>query len=371
MAERLQLLGAVEHEDVKHPGRLGRRHRGPDIYACRQRQCNVAAAAWSATTRVRPPAERTRLAGVAGLGGLPNGAPDGVGLRVAGDEEEHAPARSRAPAATSSRARRRARASASAGSARRSRSSRVGCPGKSEATWPSGPIPSRTRSRVAPASASSYSAAAASAPSSPRIRCASRGCRREVVEQLLAGEEVVRALVVRRDAALVAPPERGAAPVGLALGGELVGAARRLTAGEHDRLPGASRRDELVRDDRGGFLAHPPPARARRRGASRVALRQLLRPLHRGLDRVQERGPHACPLELADRPDRRPARRGDLLAQLDRVHASRRAAGARCRASSGRRVASRSRARARAGCRPRSSPRRAGRSTRGRSRRRP
>ncbi len=38
-----------------------------------------------------------------------------------------------------------------------------------------------------------------------------------------------------------------------------------------------------------------------------LAGRQLARAHHRGLDGVQERGPHACDLELADRRDRRAA----------------------------------------------------------------
>src|ERR1700761_2289769 len=51
------------------------------------------------------------------------------------------------------------------------------------------------------------------------------------------------------------------------------------------------------------------------------AIRELACPVHRGLNRVQERGADAGLLELADRGDRRAARRGDRLAQLDRVHA--------------------------------------------------
>src|SRR5919197_3055768 len=57
---------------------------------------------------------------------------------------------------------------------------------------------------------------------------------REPVEERLAGQPVVRALVVRRHAALVAPPGPCAAPVGLAERGELVRAARGRAAGERD-----------------------------------------------------------------------------------------------------------------------------------------
>ena len=73
--------------------------------------------------------------------------------------------------------------------------------------WPSGPRPSRSRSSSTPSSAASSSSAASAGSSSPRIRCTSRGCRLEPVEQRLLREPVVRALVVRRHAALVAPPE--------------------------------------------------------------------------------------------------------------------------------------------------------------------
>ena len=68
----------------------------------------------------------------------------------------------------------------------------------------------------------SYSAAAASPPSSPRMRCTSAGSALEPVEKRLAGEQVVRALVVRRHAALVAPPEPRPAPVRLERRGVLV-----------------------------------------------------------------------------------------------------------------------------------------------------
>src|SRR6202167_1855978 len=66
-----------------------------------------------------------------------------------------------------------------------------------------------------------------------------------------------------------------------------------------------------------------PTARA---GSSRtwscgslIAAGELFASLHRGIDRGHEFGSHPCLLELPDRADRRPARRGDHLAQLDRV----------------------------------------------------
>ena len=49
--------------------------------------------------------------------------------------------------------------------------------------------------------------------------------------------------------------------------------------------------------------------------------RQLARAVHRRLDRVEESGADAGLLELADGGDRRSARRGHRLAQLDGVHA--------------------------------------------------
>ena len=103
---------------------------------------------------------------------------------------------------------------------------------------------------------------------------------------------------------------------------------------------------------------------------SLIAAGELFASLHRGVDRVQEGGPDAGLLELADRAGRRPARRGDASRAARPGARARRAGASRCRASSARRASSRSRARGRAGSRPRSSPRRGARSTRGPSRRR-
>ena len=73
----------------------------------------------------------------------------------------------------------------------------------------------------------------------------------EPVEQVLARETVVRALVVGRDAAVVSPPERSLAPVRLQLGRELVGAAGGVPSGEGDRVPRPSGLDERVGENRG------------------------------------------------------------------------------------------------------------------------
>ena len=74
------------------------------------------------------------------------------------------------------------------------------------------------------------------------------------VEQPLLCEAVVRTLVVRRDGALVPPPQRRPAPVRLLPGRELVRAAGRLAAREYDRRACACGRDQRVRDDRSYLL---------------------------------------------------------------------------------------------------------------------
>jgi len=106
----------------------------------------------------------------------------------------------------------------SAGIARRSRSWRVGCSGKSDAVCPSAPRPSRLRGAELAANPLHFA-----------------GWRLDPVEQVLARDPEVRELVLGRHAALVPPPERGRAPVRLALGCELIGAPGRCAAGEHDR----------------------------------------------------------------------------------------------------------------------------------------
>ncbi len=56
----------------------------------------------------------------------------------------------------------------------------------------------------------------------------------DAVEQRSLRQPVVRPLVLGWDAAVVAPPELGGAPVGPELGGELVRARRCRAAGERD-----------------------------------------------------------------------------------------------------------------------------------------
>src|SRR3954465_13103552 len=79
-------------------------------------------------------------------------------------------------------------------------------------------------------------------------------------------------------------------------------------------LIGRSLLDEL------GETYFPPRERA---GGERrsSAFCEFARAVHRGLDRVEERGAHPSLLELADRGDRRAAGRRNRLAQLDRMHA--------------------------------------------------
>src|SRR5215218_10760804 len=73
------------------------------------------------------------------------------------------------------------------------------------------------------------------------------------VEHRLAHESIVRALVVRRHAALVAPPERRRAPVGLELGCQLVRRARGRAAGERDVVAAAGSAGEKLSRRAVGF----------------------------------------------------------------------------------------------------------------------
>ena len=75
---------------------------------------------------------------------------------------------------------------ASAATARRSVSSSAGAFGKSEAVWPSGPMPITARSRVTPSSAASYSSAAASGVELAPDAVDLGGCPGEPVEERLA-----------------------------------------------------------------------------------------------------------------------------------------------------------------------------------------
>jgi hypothetical protein len=71
----------------------------------------------------------------------------------------------------------------------------------------------------------------------------------DAVDQRDARHVVVRALVVRRSATLVAPPQLDAGPVLLELRYELVRALRSRAAGEHDVAAGACGLREPLRDD--------------------------------------------------------------------------------------------------------------------------
>jgi hypothetical protein len=70
----------------------------------------------------------------------------------------------------------------------------------------------------------------------------------EAVEQRLVGQQEVRLLVVRRDAALVAPPDPRPAPVGQQLGCRFIGGPRCTSARERDLAARAGDVDELLGD---------------------------------------------------------------------------------------------------------------------------
>jgi hypothetical protein len=73
----------------------------------------------------------------------------------------------------------------------------------------------------------------------------------DAVEERPLDEQVVRALVVGRDAALVSPPEARRAPVALEAGGQLVRRSGRIAAGERDVRAGLGGLDE--QDGRGAL----------------------------------------------------------------------------------------------------------------------
>jgi hypothetical protein len=68
----------------------------------------------------------------------------------------------------------------------------------------------------------------------------------EAVEEHPLGEQVVRLLVVGRDAALVTPPETCGAPVGLLTRRQLERRTGRVSAGQRDVLAGTRRCDEEI-----------------------------------------------------------------------------------------------------------------------------
>ena len=108
----------------------------------------------SRITVVRPGAERTRLAGVVARRLVGERAPGSFGLLLADGQEDDVRAASSAGIVSVTRSTNGSSAG-SAATASRSRSSSDGAPGKSDAVCPSGPRPSRTRSRISPRSAAS------------------------------------------------------------------------------------------------------------------------------------------------------------------------------------------------------------------------
>ena len=148
----------------------------------------------------------------------------------------------------------------------RSSTSSCGKPGNSEATWPSGPMPSITTSN-APDPCSRTSSAVrrggrprASVPASDAgIACTGPG-RPDVVEEVAAGLPVVAVGGVGGHVALVAPPEVHPRPVD-------VGAGSELGHGLVDRVrDGAAGQRTLPAPGRS-----PAPARAARRTARATA----------------------------------------------------------------------------------------------------
>src|SRR6266540_544190 len=63
----------------------------------------------------------------------------------------------------------------------------------------------------------------------------------KAIEERLLGQPIVGALVLRRNAPLVAPPHLDPAPVRLQLRRQLVGAARCPSSGQHDVSTGPGR----------------------------------------------------------------------------------------------------------------------------------
>ena len=179
-----------------------------------------------------PLAARTRLAGVSGLGGSANA------RRAASAFSAPPSAKTITRALVSAGIERVTRSTngSSPGSAGRTRlrPCSVGAFGNSDATWPSGPMPSSARSntRVAELALVVGCRALLAELALDPVNVTRR--RAEVVEQRAFRERVVRQLVVWRHAALVAPPELDIAPVGLAL--------RRLLVRE-PRCPAACERD--------------------------------------------------------------------------------------------------------------------------------
>ena len=220
MAERLQLLGTIDGQRVAHVPISNRSLRIHAYETLRPLSLYRGQRAWRAAAvedHDRPavaradPARRRRVA----RGGSSN-------ARVTASAFSSPVTRKRTQSAFASiggvivtRVTHGSRPG-SAAIASRSRSCRPGACGKSDAVWPSGPdaediqaqphaarAPRRTRRRPLPGRA--------------RRGCGARprAARSSAVEQRALRHRVVRALVVGRHAALVAPPQLDAAPVRL------------------------------------------------------------------------------------------------------------------------------------------------------------
>ncbi len=240
-----------------HPG--GRhRHRAADAGGAARpwrpssspRYCpsSSPAAARSSTTTVSPSFERTRLAGVVRARRLAERAARGVRLALAGRQEEHRPAVLEGrdgqgdPLDVRLEARVGRHDQAIADLQRgRVREERSGVPVGAE------PVQDQVEGHAAQVLFVGGRGLLGVVFSPDPVD--GRRSPLQPVEQGVLHEEVVRPRIVRRDAALVAPPHLGLAPVGLELGGQLVRAPWALTAGEDDVPAGTRRFREPLRDE--------------------------------------------------------------------------------------------------------------------------
>ena len=152
--------------------------------------------------------------------------------------------------------------------ASRERSSSSGLPGNSDATWPSGPMPSSSRFQRGspPIALADLGLVGARARVRPELALHPHDLRprRELRSAAPARPSPkLESGCVGRHAALVGEPDGGAAPVGVALGRELVGALGRGAARQHDVAAGDGHLGEALRDLRRGVLGDPDLARSR------------------------------------------------------------------------------------------------------------
>ena len=255
-----------------------------------------------------------------------------------------------------------------AATTRRSRSSSAGAFGNSDAACPCGPLGAR-----APDARPSSSLVVFAPRPPPRRARPSSGAPWAALSirssSLSFTREVVRALVVGRHAALIAPPEPSPCSSGsVEPRGQLVRGPGRVAARPARDLPGAGGLHEQLGCGAPRLLA---VCRKFEDRCSGPPFGQLFRALHGRPDRVQESGTHACALELADRPNRRslPATSPSRAASTGCISSSRRSFAVpehRLDDELGPDFAREPEARSR----PRSSPPPGARSTRGRSPRR-